>query len=55
MATPAQKKVIRETCEKHGINLVAWLSREGTTLDKLTGTQAGLMLKAINEKYGDGE
>ena len=52
-ATPTQKKVIKDTCEKHGINLTAWLKREGTTLDKLTGTQAGLMLRAINERYGE--
>ena len=52
-ATAVQKKIIKDTCEKHGINLDAWLKREGTTLDKLTGAQAGLMLRAINERYGD--
>jgi len=52
-APEAMKNVIKATCEKHGINLDAWLKRENTTLDKLTGAQAGLMLRAINERYGD--
>ena len=52
-ATAAQKKVIQETCKAHSIDLEKWLKRENTTLDKLTGAQAGLMLKAINERYGD--
>ena len=52
-ATAIQKKVIEDACKKHGINLETWLKREKTTLDKLTGSQAGLMLRAINERYGD--
>ena len=52
-ATATQKKVIEETCKQHGINLNAWLKRENTTMDKLTGAQAGLMLRAINARYGD--
>ena len=53
LATDPQKNTIKNVCEQHGINLNAWLKRENTTLEKLTGTQAGLMLRAINEKYGD--
>ena len=52
-APEAMKNVIKATCEKHGINLNAWLKRENTTLDKLTGAQAGIMLRALNERYGD--
>ena len=52
-ATAAQKNVIKSECEKHGINLKAWLARENTDLEHLTATQAGLILRAINERYGD--
>ena len=52
-ATPAQKKVIEQECEEHGINLTAWLKRENTDIDHLTSTQAGLILRAINERYGE--
>lgn len=53
LATEAQKETIRKACEAHGINLKAWLTRENTTLEKLTGMQAGMMLRAINERYGN--
>lgn len=53
LASEAQKNVIASECEKHGINLNAWLKREGTDLKHLTGTQAGMILRALNEKYGE--
>lgn len=53
-ASEAEKAALAKKCEKHGINLDFWLIREGTTLDKLTGEQIGKMLRAINDKYGEG-
>ena len=53
LATPAQRKVIQQECDKHGINLLGWLKRENTDIDHLTATQAGLILRAINERYGE--
>lgn len=52
-ATESQKRTIQAVCKEHNINLELWLKRENTTLDKLTGTQAGIMLRAINERYGN--
>lgn len=52
-ATAAQKATISMECEKHGINLKTWLERENTNLEQLTATQAGLILRAINERYGE--
>lgn len=51
-AKPAQLLTIKLACEEHGINLDKWLKREGTTLEKVTATQAGMMLRALNERYG---
>lgn len=52
-ASEAQKKVLTTECEKHGINLDRWLISAGTTMDKITGAEIGMMLRAINDKYGD--
>lgn len=52
-ATQAQKHAIKTACAKHMVNLKGWLAREGTDLEHLTAPQAGLMLQAINKKYGD--
>lgn len=53
-ASEAEKFALVKKCDKHGINLDFWLIREGTTMDKLTGEQIGKMLRAINDKYGEG-
>lgn len=55
LATDAQKKIIKDTCREHGIDLDAWLSREGTTIEDLTSLQAALMIKAFAERGWGGD
>ena len=45
--------VLKSLCEKHKINLEAWLKQCKTTLDKLTEEQATQMLMTIKQQYGD--
>lgn len=52
-ATESQKATLIEICSKYGINIDYWCKREGTTLDALTGSEAGRMLLALKTKYGD--
>lgn len=51
--TTAQIKTLKDVCAKNKVNLDYWLIREGTTLDKLTANQAGSMLRALQERYGE--
>lgn len=53
LASPIVLTTIKKSCEKHGINLDAWLAREGVTPETLTADNAALMLRALNERYGD--
>ena len=53
LASPAQIKVIKELCQKHKINVEYWLKINGTDWKTLTESNAGAMLNAIKEKYGD--
>lgn len=53
LASPVVLITIKKSCEKHGINLDAWLAREGVTPETLTADNAALMLRALNERYGD--
>jgi hypothetical protein len=51
--TVAQIKTIKDLCVKYKINLEHWLKSTGKTWDTLTANEAGAMLVAINEKYGE--
>lgn len=53
LATEAEKKAIQKACKEHGISYAKWLQKAGTTDEKLTGIEAGKMLRAINEVYGE--
>lgn len=53
LATPAQIKVIKDLCMKHKINIERWLKMNETDWNTLTADNAGRILNAINEKYGD--
>lgn len=55
MAKASEPKIIvlKSLCEKHGINLNAWLKQCKTTLDKLTEEQVTQMLITIKQQYGD--
>ena len=52
-ATIPQIITLKELCIKHKINADAWLAQNGTNWKKLTAGEAGAMLNAIKEKYGD--
>lgn len=49
----ASVKVLKELCEKHNVDLQAWLKRQGRTAKTVTASEVGMMLKAMKEKYGD--
>lgn len=53
LATPAQLKTIKSLGQKHKINLDYWIRSNGKTWENLTETDAGNMLNALKEKYGD--
>lgn len=52
-ASPAQIKVIKDLCEKHKVNADYWLKTNGATWGSLTAENAGNMLRALKDKYGD--
>ena len=52
-ASETTKKVIRDMCQKNGVNLEVWLGQAGATMDTLTEVQAGHMLNALRKKYGE--
>lgn len=52
-ASPAQIKVIKDLCQKHKVNVEYWLKTNGTDWNGLTADNAGRMLNALKEKYGD--
>lgn len=52
-ASPAQIKVIKDLCRKHKVNVEYWLETNGTDWSSLTADNAGRMLNALKEKYGD--
>lgn len=54
-ASPAQIKVLKDKCRKHKINVEYWIQSNGKSWESLTANDAGRMLSAIVEKYGDGE
>lgn len=52
-ASENQKKTIEMICLKHGIDYRNWCQTNGTTWEKLTSNQAGMMLQALKKKYKD--
>lgn len=51
--TKAQIKALQQICEKNSVNLDNWLKRQDRTLETLTADEAGMMLRAMQERYGD--
>lgn len=45
-------KCLEHYAEEYHLNLNKWLESNGTDWEHLTDMQAGLMLRALNEKYG---
>lgn len=52
-ASPAQIETIKSLCKKHKINTEYWLETNGATWSSLTAANAGKMLCALKEKFGD--
>ena len=53
LATEQQKATLIELCSMYKIDIDRWCSSNGKTFDTITGNDAGMILKAIKEKYGD--
>lgn len=52
-ATKVQISTLKELGKKYGINIDFWINSNGKTWNTLTENDAGNMLRAINEKYGE--
>ena len=52
-ATSAQITTIKSICQRHNVDLEYWVASNGKTMDTLTDLEAGKMLCALKEKYGD--
>lgn len=49
----SQLKALKDICEKNGVNLEGWLSRQQRTEDTVTADEVGMMFRAMQERYGD--
>ena len=52
-ATKAQINTLKELAKKYSLNVDFWINSNGKTWETLTANDAGNMLRALNEKYGD--
>lgn len=52
-ATDIHKKIIQDYATAYHINLDGWLAQNQTTMNALTDEQAGKMLYALAQKYGE--
>lgn len=46
----ADVTAMKKLCEELHINLKAWVAREGKTVEQLTGTEVGHILRTLNEE-----
>lgn len=53
LASQAAITTIRKTCEMHGLSFDKWLTKAGCTVETLTADNAALMLRTLNERYGE--
>ena len=53
LASTAQILTLKKLADKHNVNMDRWLAANDRTWDNLTGNEAGAMLNALKEKYGD--
>lgn len=51
--TKAQMKALKDICEKNKVNLEGWLIRQQRTEDTVTANEVAMMLRAMQEKYGE--
>lgn len=52
-ATATQKKTLKELAKKYNLNIDFWINSNGKTWNTLTELDAGQMLRALNDKYGE--
>ena len=52
-ATATQKKALKELAKKYNLNIDFWINSNGKTWNTLTELDAGQMLRALNDKYGE--
>lgn len=52
-ATNVQKKTLKELGKKYNLNIDYWINSNGKTWETLTELDAGQMLRALNDKYGE--
>lgn len=53
LASASQIKTIKELCKKHNVDSDYWVYCNGKTWEEITADEAGMMLNALKEKYGD--
>lgn len=51
--SPAQMKALKSICEKNHVNLEGWLISNQRTEDTVTADEVGMMLRAMQDKYGE--
>lgn len=49
----AQLKALQDICAKNSVNLESWLKRQNRTLETVTADEVGMMLRAMQDKYGE--
>ena len=49
----AQLKALQDICAKNSVPLEAWLKRQNRTLETVTADEVGMMLRAMQDKYGE--
>ena len=53
LASSVQISTIKSICQKHNIDADSWVCGNGRSWDTLTANEAGQMLSALKQKYGD--
>lgn len=53
IASESRVKTIKNLCHQHAIDGDAWVFGNGKTWETLTEKEAGMMLNAIKQRYGD--
>lgn len=53
LASKVQISTIKSICETHNIDADAWVCGNGRSWETLTANEAGQMLSALKQKYGD--
>lgn len=53
LASKVQVSTIKSICKKHNVDADAWICGNDRSWDTLTANEAGQMLSALKQKYGD--